>query len=38
MMKRRLQNGGRNYTMLPEFNTLPAIVYLRDLYREKGKA
>jgi molybdopterin-containing oxidoreductase family iron-sulfur binding subunit len=38
MMKRRLENRGRNYTMLPEFNTLPAIVYLRDLYREKGKA
>ena len=24
--------------VLPEFNTLPAITYLRDLYREKGKA
>jgi len=38
MMKRRGANRPRSYTMLPEFNTLPAIVYLRDLYREKGKA
>ena len=38
MMKRRTDNKGRIYTMLPEFNALPAITYLRDLYQEKGKA
>ena len=38
MIKRRNDNKGRVYTMLPEFNALPAITYLRDLYQEKGKA
>jgi anaerobic selenocysteine-containing dehydrogenase/Fe-S-cluster-containing dehydrogenase component len=38
MMKRRDDNKGRIYTMLPEFNALPAVTYLRDLYQEKGKA
>jgi anaerobic selenocysteine-containing dehydrogenase/Fe-S-cluster-containing dehydrogenase component len=38
MMKRRDDNKGRIYTMLPEFNALPAITYLRDLYQEKGTA
>jgi len=38
MMKRRVDNKDRTYTMLPEFNALPAITYLRSLYWEKGKA
>jgi molybdopterin-containing oxidoreductase family iron-sulfur binding subunit len=38
MMKRRVDNKIRNYTMLPEFNALPAITYLRALYRERGNA
>jgi len=38
MVKRRIDNPGRTYTMLPEFNALPAITYLRSLYWEKGKA
>jgi anaerobic selenocysteine-containing dehydrogenase/Fe-S-cluster-containing dehydrogenase component len=38
MIKRRTDNKGRIYTMLPEFNALPAITYLRNLYQEKGKA
>ncbi|MGD0289988.1 MAG: molybdopterin-dependent oxidoreductase [Candidatus Binataceae bacterium] len=38
MIKRRNDNKGRTYTMLPEFNALPAVTYLRDLYQEKGKA
>jgi Fe-S-cluster-containing dehydrogenase component len=38
MVKRRDDNKGRTYTMLPEFNALPAITYLRSLYWEKGKA
>ncbi|MGO9267939.1 MAG: molybdopterin-dependent oxidoreductase [Candidatus Binataceae bacterium] len=38
MVKRRGDNKGRTYTMLPEFNALPAITYLRSLYWEKGKA
>ena len=38
MMKRRADNKIRNYTMLPEFNALPAITYLRALYRERGNA
>lgn len=42
MVKRRLVNNerahnkGRTYTMLPEFNALPAITYLRSLYWEKA--
>jgi molybdopterin-containing oxidoreductase family iron-sulfur binding subunit len=35
MMKRRADNAHRTYTMLPEFNALPAVTYLRDLYWEK---
>lgn len=38
MMKRRGGSKGRTYTMLPGYNTLPAVTYLRDLYQEKGKA
>lgn len=38
MMRRRDDNKLRNYRSLEELNTLPAITYLRDLYREKGKA
>jgi anaerobic selenocysteine-containing dehydrogenase/Fe-S-cluster-containing dehydrogenase component len=38
MMKRRGDHKGRTYTMLPEYNALPAITYLRDLYQQKGKA
>ncbi|HVA76575.1 MAG TPA: molybdopterin-dependent oxidoreductase [Candidatus Binataceae bacterium] len=38
MMRRRDENKPRNYRSLEELNTQPAIVYLRDLYREKGKA
>ena len=38
MMRRRDDNNARNYLMLEELNTQPAIVYLRDLYRVKGKA
>ena len=38
MMKRRVDHKNRDYTMLPEFNALPAITYLRSLYWDKGKA
>ena len=38
MMRRRDDNKLRNYRALEELNTQPAITYLRDLYREKGKA
>jgi anaerobic selenocysteine-containing dehydrogenase/Fe-S-cluster-containing dehydrogenase component len=38
MMQRRVDNRPRAYRSLVELNTQPAIVYLRDLYREKGKA
>jgi anaerobic selenocysteine-containing dehydrogenase/Fe-S-cluster-containing dehydrogenase component len=38
MMRRREDNKLRNYRALEELNTQPAITYLRDLYREKGKA
>ena len=38
MMRRRDDNKLRNYRSLEEINTQPAITYLRDLYREKGKA
>ncbi|HUO06032.1 MAG TPA: molybdopterin-dependent oxidoreductase [Candidatus Binataceae bacterium] len=37
MMRRRSRNELRNYRSLDEFNTQPAITYLRALYREKGK-
>ena len=35
---RRDDNKVRDYRALEELNTQPAITYLRDLYREKGKA
>ena len=38
MMKRRSDHKIRNYTMLPEFNALPNVTYLRDVYQTKGKA
>jgi anaerobic selenocysteine-containing dehydrogenase/Fe-S-cluster-containing dehydrogenase component len=38
MMRRRDDNKLRDYLVLEELNTQPAITYLRDLYREKGKA
>ena len=38
MMRRRTDNKLRDYRSLEELNTQPAIVYLRDLYRQKGKA
>ena len=38
MMRRRSDNKLRGYLSLEELNTQPAIVYLRDLYRAKGKA
>jgi anaerobic selenocysteine-containing dehydrogenase/Fe-S-cluster-containing dehydrogenase component len=38
MMKRRKDNQSRSYTMLPEYNALPAITYLRDIFQSKGKA
>jgi anaerobic selenocysteine-containing dehydrogenase/Fe-S-cluster-containing dehydrogenase component len=33
VMKRRVENHLRSYTMLPELNALPQITYLRSLYR-----
>jgi anaerobic selenocysteine-containing dehydrogenase/Fe-S-cluster-containing dehydrogenase component len=33
MVRRRADNKGRIYTMLPELNALPQITYLRSLYR-----
>ena len=38
MIRRREDHKLRNYRALEELNTQPAITYLRDLYREKGKA
>ncbi|MGH7779362.1 MAG: molybdopterin-dependent oxidoreductase [Candidatus Binataceae bacterium] len=38
VIRRRDDNHPRNYRSLEELNTQPAIVYLRDLYRGKGKA
>ncbi|MGH7934385.1 MAG: hypothetical protein ACREQN_14660, partial [Candidatus Binataceae bacterium] len=38
MMRRRADNKLRNYTMLPEYNALPNVTYLRTLYRDKGRA
>jgi Fe-S-cluster-containing dehydrogenase component len=38
MMRRREDNKLRDYLSLKELNTQPAITYLRDIYREKGKA
>jgi molybdopterin-containing oxidoreductase family iron-sulfur binding subunit len=38
MMKRRDANKERGYYSLEDLNTLPAIVYLRNVYHEKEKA
>jgi anaerobic selenocysteine-containing dehydrogenase/Fe-S-cluster-containing dehydrogenase component len=38
MMKRRDENKARNYKVLVELNTQPAVVYLKDLFNEKGNA
>ncbi|HEV2171493.1 MAG TPA: hypothetical protein VGR40_11120, partial [Candidatus Binatus sp.] len=38
MMRRRRDNPLRRYRALEDLNTEPAVVYLRGLYREKGKA
>ena len=38
MVRRRADNGGRIYTMLPELNALPQITYLRPLYRTTEKS
>ncbi|HUY17822.1 MAG TPA: molybdopterin dinucleotide binding domain-containing protein [Candidatus Binataceae bacterium] len=39
MMQRRKDNDLRTYRILnAEFNTLPAITYLREIYHEKGRA
>ena len=38
VMRRRAENKERDYRSLGELNTQPAIAYLRDLYREKGRA
>ncbi len=37
MMQRRAAGRARSYAALADLNTLPAIDYLRELYREKGK-
>ncbi|MGO9455016.1 MAG: molybdopterin-dependent oxidoreductase [Candidatus Binataceae bacterium] len=38
IMRRRVDNKLRDYRALEDLNTQPAIVYLRDLFREKGRA
>jgi anaerobic selenocysteine-containing dehydrogenase/Fe-S-cluster-containing dehydrogenase component len=38
MVKRRADNPGRIYTMLPELNALPQITYLRSLYQTTEKS
>ncbi|MBV8356624.1 MAG: 4Fe-4S dicluster domain-containing protein [Deltaproteobacteria bacterium] len=38
MVKRRADNKGRIYTMLPELNALPQVTYLRSLYRTTEKS
>jgi hypothetical protein len=39
MMRRRKDNAVRTYRVLnADFNTLPAITYLREIYHEKGRA
>ncbi|MGO9604700.1 MAG: molybdopterin-dependent oxidoreductase [Candidatus Binataceae bacterium] len=38
IMRRRVDNKLRDYRALEDLNTQPAVVYLRDLYREKGRA
>jgi anaerobic selenocysteine-containing dehydrogenase/Fe-S-cluster-containing dehydrogenase component len=37
MMRRRADNALRAYQAMPELNTKPAIVYLRDVYRRSEK-
>ncbi|HJU10195.1 MAG TPA: 4Fe-4S dicluster domain-containing protein, partial [Candidatus Binataceae bacterium] len=37
MVKRRTDNKGRTYTMLPQLDALPQITYLRDLYQQREK-
>jgi molybdopterin-containing oxidoreductase family iron-sulfur binding subunit len=38
MVRRRADNRGRIYTMLPELNALPQITYLRTLYQTTEKS
>ena len=38
MMKRRVDHKLRNYKALESLNTLPAITYLRQVYRPRGEA
>jgi molybdopterin-containing oxidoreductase family iron-sulfur binding subunit len=38
MVKRRVDNQSRIYTMLPELNALPQITYLRSLYQTTEKS
>jgi anaerobic selenocysteine-containing dehydrogenase/Fe-S-cluster-containing dehydrogenase component len=38
MVRRRADNQGRIYTMLPELNALPQITYLRSVYRPTEKS
>jgi len=38
MVRRRADNKGRIYTMLPELNALPQVTYLRSLYRTTEKS
>ncbi len=38
MMRRRKDNATRDYRALEDLNTRPAIVYLRDIYRPRGRA
>jgi molybdopterin-containing oxidoreductase family iron-sulfur binding subunit len=38
MVRRRVDNTGRIYTMLPELNALPQVTYLRSLYRTTEKS
>ncbi len=37
MMRRRKDNQIRNYLALEDLNTQPAVTYLRDIYRKKGR-
>jgi hypothetical protein len=37
MMKRRAEHKIRTYTALESLNTLPAITYLRQVYRSRGE-
>jgi molybdopterin-containing oxidoreductase family iron-sulfur binding subunit len=37
MMKRRADNQIRNYKALEPLNTLPAVAYLRQVYRPRGE-